>query len=634
MKAINKFLLKNRITIRDNPCVSPDFCLDWESLSARLRVDTELKGFTPHGNSRLEIAAGRIILIEDAAGEHAWILDTTEAAEHTGLLADGVALGASRLAFPATWENLLRLKNLIQESDPLSTVFPVARGTLKRASIGVGARFTTLHWPAVEWVMAKLGVSLTANQNSIPRELVYDVDAMLENRLTGILFPFIGGEVPEGHQGQSVEGMSHGAVISKLKTGFHRHRIDWGFNADHQPIGGRFDAREDRLVAGSLLAGYITFDLSPELSQTAAIDDPGAWCIREIDAALIDKVRRRVAAAGVALDSAAFHALLASVWPAVLKMKRRDEKYAAARRNAFTTEAGRAYFRELSIDELPGLTTPGTLATMLALCEALDMPVRYVAPAFGFQKNCPFPDSVELERRVSAAWEVCHAFGVSIGFHSGSGKSAENYRLCAAITGGALEIKTSGRYTYEMGRSLAASDDPADRALWLDWWTFTRDIALNSAFGENETERSMARSFITASLAYSGVSSADAFSSETICRDRLNGLTPDPEHMFWFEYNFLYVLAAGGRPEKGALGDHTPAGYAQRRRFYAIGESGRFGYSRLVAEYLLFLCETCGFAPSEKIALARADLAQHATHAGFLADIAPAVGKPRVDLTR
>jgi hypothetical protein len=33
-----------------------------------------------------------------------------------------------RTAFPATWENLLHLKNLIQEHDPESTVFPADIG--------------------------------------------------------------------------------------------------------------------------------------------------------------------------------------------------------------------------------------------------------------------------------------------------------------------------------------------------------------------------------------------------------------------------------------------------------------------------------------------------------------------------
>jgi hypothetical protein len=91
-------------------------------------------------------------------------------------------------------------------------------------------------------------------------------------------FPFIGTNVPEGHQGQSVEGMSHGCVLSKLKTGFHRRGIAWSFNADHQPIGGKFDSREDALVKGCVLASYITFDLSPELAQTSSRPIPAPGC--------------------------------------------------------------------------------------------------------------------------------------------------------------------------------------------------------------------------------------------------------------------------------------------------------------------------------------------------------------------
>jgi len=44
---------------------------------------------------------------------------------------------------------------------------------------------------------------MTANQNSIPRELVYDVDAMLGGRLDTVPFPFIGTNVPEGHQARA-----------------------------------------------------------------------------------------------------------------------------------------------------------------------------------------------------------------------------------------------------------------------------------------------------------------------------------------------------------------------------------------------------------------------------------------------
>ena len=162
---------------------------------------------------------------------------------------------------------------------------------------------------------------------------------------------------------------------------------------------------------------------------------------------------------------------------------------------------------------------------MLAITEVLDMPVQFVAPAFGFQKNFPFDDQVELERRVSTCWEVCKHFDVSIGFHSGSGKSAENYQLCGRITGGNLEIKTSGRYTYEMGHALASSANEADQALWADWYAFTKTMAVNSAFGDNETERDMARSFIVHALEQENCST-DVFSDAAGCRAALDALTP------------------------------------------------------------------------------------------------------------
>ena len=38
MSAINSFLLKNNLRIAQNPCVSPDFCLDWPALQADLRA--------------------------------------------------------------------------------------------------------------------------------------------------------------------------------------------------------------------------------------------------------------------------------------------------------------------------------------------------------------------------------------------------------------------------------------------------------------------------------------------------------------------------------------------------------------------------------------------------------------------
>ncbi|HVZ63004.1 MAG TPA: tagaturonate epimerase family protein [Lacunisphaera sp.] len=619
MSAINQFLLKNNLRIAQNPCVSPDFCLDWPALQADLKAGKVHE----YAKSRFATKAGEFTLVENAAGDCAWKLHAKAAP-----LADGFAHGGATF-FPATWANLLKLKNLVQEHDAASTIFPGTGGRLGQSTLGVGARFTTLHWPAVEWAMSALELGMTANQNSIPRELVYDVDAMLSGRLDTVPFPFIGTNVPEGHQGQSVEGMSHGCVLSKLKTGFHHRRIAWSFNADHQPIGGKFDAREDALVRGCLLASYITFDLSPEL----ALNQPAK--VKDVPADIVAKTRARVVTAGLKLDDAAFNQLLATVWTPMQKMKRRDDKYAAARAAAFTTTAGRAYLRELSIDELPGLTTPETTAVMLALCEVLGMPVNFIAPAFGFQKNTPYPDNAALRTLIQKQWDVCAKFGVSIGFHSGSGKSAENYQVMGQVTGSRLEIKTSGRYTYEMGVALAASKNRADAALWRDWYKFTIDMAVAGAFSGDATEQKMARVFVTTSLSTGGRATAssrgkkrgegtppaDVFASPAACRAALEALPPSPDHMFFFEYNFLYVLAAGGKPEKAALGDHSPAGYTQRARFYAVSPEARLNFAKGIAGYLIFLAENTGLVTPERCAATRKLLAGYQTLDAMLNDI-------------
>ncbi len=611
MRPINSFLLENGLLIAGNPCVSPDFCLDWRALGRRLSGQAQ-SGLIHHPKSGFMTRAGAWSLVEDAgSGDCAWRLENPGAG---GLLSGGAVAANGCVHFPATWENLLAIKNLVQEHDPDSTIFPTAAGNLGKSTLGIGARFTTLHWPAVEWAMSALELGVTANQNSIPRELVYDVDAMLEGRLDTVPFPFIGTNVPEGHQGQSVEGMSHGCVLSKLKSGFHRRRIPWSFNADHQPIGGAFDAREDALVSGCLLASYITFDLSPELARKA----PAA--AGDIQPGLVARIAARVSAAGLSIGEGALDSLLGSVWRSVKKMKVRDEKYRAARQRAFTTDAGRRYLRELSIDELPGLTTPETTAVMLALCEELGMPVNFIAPAFGFQKNMPYPDNAALRALIEKQWAVARQFGVSIGFHSGSGKSAENYRVMGEVTGGRLEIKTSGRYTYEMGVAVSSSSDAADQALWRDWHRFTADLAVKGAFSADPTESRMARSFIVDPLAKAGMP-VDVFASPDACRAAVDSLKPSPDHMFFFEYNFLYVLAAGGRPEKPALGDHSRSGYAQRARFYAISPEARLLYSKGVAGYIVFLAEMTGLAAAERCAAARSLLSRIRTHDEFLGEI-------------
>ncbi|MFP6899773.1 MAG: hypothetical protein VCA36_02450, partial [Opitutales bacterium] len=332
MKPINQFLLENDLRIADNPCVSPDFCLDWESLQADLASGSDI---THHSKSGVTTSHGEWSLVENRHGDHAWRLQPADSS-FDGLeshMENGLPFNGS-VCFPASYENLIRAKNLFQEADPNCSIFPGVGEDLGRSTLGIGARFTTLHWDGVDWAMSRLGKGLTANQNSIPRELVYDVDEMLADRLDSVPFPFIGCDVPEGHQGQSVEGMSHGCILAKLKSGFHRLGIPWSFNADHQPLGGKFDVREDQLVAGCLFASYITFDLSPELAETevpASPEEKSAYVASKVPADLTSAARQRVEEAGLTPSEDEFNGLLAYVWPAMEKMKARDEKYRAAR---------------------------------------------------------------------------------------------------------------------------------------------------------------------------------------------------------------------------------------------------------------------------------------------------------------
>jgi hypothetical protein len=617
MKPINQFLLDNNLRIADNPCVSPDFCIDWQGLQADLTVGA---GIIRHDKSAVSTSHGEWSLVENQHGDHAWRLEPADASasEPEDLMEDGKSI-AGQIYFPASYENLIRVKNLFQEADSNCTIFPGSGADLGTSTLGIGARFTTLHWDGVDWAMSRLGKGLTANQNSIPRELVYDVDEMLADRLDSVPFPFIGCDVPEGHQGQSVEGMSHGCALAKLKSGFHQMGIPWSFNADHQPIGGKFDVREDQLVAGCLFASYITFDISPELAETEvpeSAEEKAAYVAANVPVDLVSAARRRVEEAGLNPSEDEFNGLLAYVWPAMEKMKVRDDKYRMAREAAFTTEVGRSYLRELSIDELPGLTTPETTAVMLALAFEMNMPIHFVAPAFGFQKNIPYPDNDELRRMVAKIWTVCEKFGVSIGFHSGSGKSAENYQVVGEMTDSRLEIKTSGRYTYEMGVALHASTNESDQALWRDWYAFTLDLAVAGCFANDETERKMAREFVADTLSAAGAH-PDVFESAGVCRAALEALEPSPEHVFWFEYNFLFVLAAEGRAEKSALGDHSPSGYNQRRRFYSISDEGRLFFACNVARYILFLAENVGISDAATCEHARGELESYSTFSDF-----------------
>ncbi|MGA0369635.1 MAG: hypothetical protein ACO3N7_09320, partial [Kiritimatiellia bacterium] len=81
--------------------------------------------------------------------------------------------------------------------------------------------------------------------------------------------------------------------------------------------------------------------------------------------------------------------------------------------------------------------------------------------------------------------------------------------------------------------------------------------------------------------------------------------------------------AADGKPEKAALGDHHPAGYQQRARFYRISDEARLLFAKNIAKYLLFLAETTGLATSEKVQSTRQLLESTPDLEAFQAAIAP-----------
>lgn len=634
---INDFLKKNNLFPLHNPAISPDMAVDFERLLGLIEEEQgaleSVKDFATAENaaarlrrlnlwhkSIFHIGNSVFFVIESKSDGDCALLTTSDVVPEFETVAD---VGTHIHAIPLTWSNLIRLKNLVLEADPSSTIFPRAEASLKKTSLGIGARFTTLHWPAVAWVMKALKLPVTANQNSIPRELVYDVQAMLENKLAKVPFPFIGAGVPEGHQGQSVQGMSHASIITLLKHGFHRHGIPWGFNADHQPIGGRFDAIEERLVEGSLFASYITYDMSPELSSHTPIENGDALetAFRNaVEPDLFDAVVKRVAAIPMSLPVDAVKKLVTYLMPAMKKVKRRDGLYIDIRKKLFIAEAGQRLIKELSIDELPGETTPQTLAVCLALVEAMGMRFDFIAPNIGFQKNIPYADSAALEKKIASLFSVAASFGVSIGFHSGSGKSAENYRILGRLTRGCFEVKTSGRYTYEMGVALSRSTDPEDQKLWTDWYQFTKELALRGAFSENSAQKSFAREFISSALKLEGPADIDGvYESPRRLREALDGIKPSPDHAFWFEYNFLFILAGKGSIDR--LGDHSPEGYEQRSRFYKISSKSRLLFAQRVAEYILFLAETTGISDTGLIAKVREKLGLFKTYEELLMDI-------------
>src|ERR1017187_1233625 len=108
MRPVNEFLARNGLLLSRNPCISPDFCLDWPALRGRLAGGSE-EEVTRHPKSRFETAAGEWTLLEDErSGDCAWRLESAGAAAPGQGLAGGAPGGGAGGCFSAAGGELLR----------------------------------------------------------------------------------------------------------------------------------------------------------------------------------------------------------------------------------------------------------------------------------------------------------------------------------------------------------------------------------------------------------------------------------------------------------------------------------------------------------------------------------------------
>ena len=99
MTPINRFLLQHDLRIARNPCVSPDFCLDWSALSAKLVAGAAIKVWD---KSVFATAVGTWTLLEDpATGDCAWRLETHATGTKRDQLESGVPLNSSVVVLKA-----------------------------------------------------------------------------------------------------------------------------------------------------------------------------------------------------------------------------------------------------------------------------------------------------------------------------------------------------------------------------------------------------------------------------------------------------------------------------------------------------------------------------------------------------
>jgi hypothetical protein len=153
----------------------------------------------------------------------------------------------------------------------------------------------------------------------------------------------------------------------------------------------------------------------------------------------------------------------------------------------------------------------------------------------------------------------------------------------------------------------------------MDWYTFTKDLVVTSAFSQNAIQNKFAREFINQTFAMEKIAIDSVYSSPESLTKAIDLMKSSPEHVFWFEYNFLFVLAAQGSIHR--LGDHSVEGYRQRSRFYEISDNAKLLFAKRIVEYIFFLCESTGMAEAEVVNEARKKCAAFKQYKDLLEDI-------------
>ena len=219
---------------------------------------------------------------------------------------------------------------------------------------------------------------------------------------------------------------------------------------------------------------------------------------------------------------------------------------------------------------------------------------------------------------------MCRAFDASIGFHSGSGKSAENYQVMGAVTGGHLEIKTSGRYTYEMGVALCDVEESCRMrrcgatgiALRSTWRWPARSAAMPPS--RRWRARSSRRRWASAGGAVlpkiCSIRRRRAARCSRRCRRARNTCSSSST-------TFSTCLPPAAVPTRPRSAITLPAGYAQRARFYAISHEARLNFAKAVADYIVFLAATTGLVEANRCATAAARLERYTSLEEMLAEI-------------